>query len=67
LTASEIISRKQQTLLVRLWNNPNNEAEEDIYQQLNRQEGMVQVELEEDIYCHGFRIFLQSQSASLQN
>lgn len=28
---------------------------------------MKQIELDEDIYCHGFRIFLQSESASLQN
>lgn len=37
-----------------------------IHEDLMRQDFMVKIELEEDIYCIGFLVFLRSESSKLQ-
>lgn len=38
LKAEDIINRRQQSLLVRIWKNDANKAERKIFEDLNRQE-----------------------------
>lgn len=66
LTVKDIIRREQQDFLCRIWHDPDDEAEAAIYEAQYRSEEMQEIKLEEDIYCIGFLVFLNSDCSQTQ-
>lgn len=62
ISVSDILSKKQQQLIVSIYCNDQDGDEIEILDGILREQEFEEVELAEDIYCIGFLVFLTSDS-----
>lgn len=62
ISFKDVVSTHQLWNLVRIYKQPGNELEENILDEMKREDEFYEVELEQDVYSVGYITFLKSDS-----